>query len=55
MAVGLGRGVSPIPASRQLSQAPPGPLPAAGAAAARRFGGTNRTPWSRTPPWPHRD
>jgi hypothetical protein len=25
------------------------------AAADRRFGGTNRTPWSRTPPWPHRD
>jgi hypothetical protein len=40
---GLGRGVRRLPASRQLPQVPPGPLPA-GAAATRRFGGTNRTP-----------
>jgi len=38
MAAGLGRGVRRVPASRQLPQAPTGPLPAAGAAAARRFG-----------------
>ena len=51
---GLGRGVRRFPASRQPPHVPPGPLPA-GAAAPRPFGGTNRTPWSRTPPWPHRD
>jgi hypothetical protein len=52
---GLGRGVRRFPAARQLPHVPPpGPLPA-GAAATRRFGGTNRTPWSRTPSWPHRD
>jgi hypothetical protein len=54
IATGLGRGVRRFPAARQLPQVPPGRL-LAGAAATRRFGGTNRTPWSRTPPWPHRD
>ena len=51
---GLGRGVRRFPASRRLPQVSPGPLPA-GAAATRRFGGMNRTLWSRTPPWPYRD
>jgi hypothetical protein len=51
---GLGRGVRRFPASRQLPQVTPGPQPA-GAAATRRLWGTNRTSWSRTPPWPHRD
>lgn len=54
IATGLGRGVRRFPASGQLPGVPPGPLPA-GAAATRRFGGANRTPGSRTPPWPHRD
>jgi hypothetical protein len=51
---GLRRGARRLPASRQLPQVPPGPL-SAGATATGRFGGTNRTPWSRTQPWPHRD
>jgi hypothetical protein len=42
MVTGLGRGVRRLSASRQLAQVPPGTLPA-GAAATRRFGGTNRT------------
>ena len=54
MVTGLGHGVRRFPASRQPPHVPPGPLPA-GAAAPRPFGGTNRTPWSRTPPRPHRD
>jgi len=33
----------------------PGPLPATSAPAARRFGVTNRTLWSQTSPWPHRE
>jgi hypothetical protein len=51
---GLGRGVRRFPASRRLPQGASGPL-SAGAAATRRFAGTNRTPWSWTRPWPHRD
>jgi hypothetical protein len=51
---GLGRGVRRFPASRQLPQVPPGPLPA-GAASTRRFGGTNRTSWSRIQHRPHRE
>jgi hypothetical protein len=54
IATGLGRGLRRFPASGQLPGVLPGPLPA-GAAATRRFGGANRTPWSRTPSWPHRD
>jgi len=53
MVIRLGRGVRRLPASRQLPQVPPGPLPA-GAVATRRFGGTNRMPSSWTAPWPHR-
>jgi len=55
MAAGLGRGARRLPASRQPPQAPPGPLPAAGAAAVRRSGGTNRMLRSQAPPWRHRD
>ncbi len=53
MAAGLGRGARRLPASR-LPQAPPGPLPAAGAAAVRRSAGTNRVLWSQAPLWRHR-
>jgi len=49
------RKVSRLPAARQLPQASPGPLPAADAAVAKRFGAVNRTLWSQAPPRPHRD